>query len=112
MEALRDRHHLFFERHDYRQKPLAVLRRLVVADSVDRAWHKELHANVGPPPMPSRPLAHNILNHLEEHAYTQPLDNAFTTVDYLVKVGSPDTLAIAENLQAQLAYLVRGYDES
>jgi len=111
MSPERNTHHAFWERHDYRQKPLSHLRGLVLARNVLVVNHNELHANVAPPPMPSRPLAHNIVNYLEDKRFYQPLDAMFYTMDYLQKVGNPETLAIAENLERQIGYLAgEGYE--
>lgn len=110
MEPLND-HHFWFEQRNYRSKPLSYLRGLVIAKNVQVVWHNELHANVPPPPIPSRPLAYNLINHIEEHTYSQPLDTAFSTIDYLVKVGNHETIPIAENMTLQISYLIRGYDE-
>jgi len=102
----RNTHHAFWERHDYRQKPLSLLRGLVVARNVLVVAHKELHANLAPPPMPTRPLAHNIVNYLEDKRFSQPLDVMFHTVDYLHKVANSETLVLASHLEQQLGYLV------
>lgn len=109
MERLTNTHHFVWERHAYAGKPYNALRQALKAE-VNIIWHKDLHANLDPPIKPSRPLTYNILNHLEEHAYSQPLDNAFSAIDYLVKVGNPETIPIAENLALQMSYLIRGYD--
>lgn len=95
-----------YPRVEYRSKPFAVLR-ASLSEIVDISWHNELHANLPTPPKPSRPLAHNILNHLEEHQYSQPFDNVFSTVDYLTKVGNHETIPLAEHLIAQLGYVAR-----
>lgn len=104
----RNSHHIFWERRDYRSKPFNALRQLVVAKNVLIVQHDELHANLDPPEKPSRPLVWNILNHLEEHDYRQPLDNVFATMDYLQQVGNPETLVLADHIQQQLGYIAGG----
>lgn len=99
-------HHFSWERTDYFGKPYNALR-LALKEEVQIVWHNDLHANLGPPPKPSRPLTYNILNHLEEHAYSQPFDNVFATVDYLQKVANPESLMLADHLIAQLGYVAR-----
>lgn len=106
MSLERNTHHFLFERHDYRQKPYAQLRQLVVAKNVLVVKHNELHANIGPPPKPDRPLAYNLLNYLESERATQPFDEAFLCIDYLMKVANPDSLALAEHLSEQIGYLI------
>lgn len=102
----RNTHHAFWERHDYAGKPYNALRQALKAE-VQIDAHRNLHAELMPPPKPSRPLTYNILNHLEEHQYSQPFDNIFTAVDYLVKVGNPESLALSEHLIQQLGYVAR-----
>lgn len=106
MERLTNRHHFLWERRDYVSKPYVVLR-ATLSETVNVYLHNDLHANLAPPPKPSRSLVYNILNHLEEHQYSQPFDNVFSTVDYLTKVGSHETIPLAEHLIAQLGYVAR-----
>ncbi len=106
MERLTNTHHFMYERHDYAGKPYNALRQALKAE-VNIIWHSELHANLDAPMKPSRPLTYNILNHLEEHAYSQPFDNVFTTVDYLQKVGNPECIELSNHLIAQLGYVAR-----
>ena len=106
MERQTNIHHFVWERHDYAGKPYNALRQALKAE-VNIIWHKDLHANLDPPIKPSRPLTFNILNHLEEHAYSQPFDNVFTTVDYLTQVANPESLMLADHLIAQLGYVAR-----
>lgn len=95
-----------YPRVEYRSRPYSVLR-ATLSEIVDINWHGDLHANLSAPPKPSRPLTYNILNHLEEHQYSQPFDNVFSTVDYLTKVGNHETIPLAEHLIAQLGYVAR-----
>lgn len=95
-----------YERHAYTGKPYNALRQALKSE-VRIVWHEELHANLDPPIKPSRPLTYNILNHLEEHQYSQPFDNVFTTVDYLTQVANPESLMLADHLIAQLGYVAR-----
>lgn len=81
-----------------------------MAKSVLVVPHNDLHANVPPPIQPSRPLAHGILNHLEQAELVHPLDAAFETVSYLHQVGNAETMMLAENLTEQLGYLVGSYE--
>lgn len=106
MERLTNRHHFLYEASQYRGTPFHIAR-VALSEIVDISWHNELHANMPPPPKPSRPLVYNILNHLEEHQYSQPFDNVFSTVDYLTKVGNHETIPLAEHLIAQLGYVAR-----
>lgn len=109
MERLRPEkniHHFMYERHAYTGKPYNALRQALKSE-VRIVWHEELHANLDPPIKPSRPLTYNILNHLEEHQYSQPFDNIFTTVDYLTQVANPESLMLADHLIAQLGYVAR-----
>jgi hypothetical protein len=106
MERTTNTHHFLWERHAYAGKPYNALRQALKAE-VQIVWHRELHADLDEPIKPSRPLAYNILNHLEEHHYSQPFDNIFTTVDYLQQVGNPETLMLADHLIAQLGYVAR-----
>ncbi len=97
-------HHFLFERKRYSGKPFNALRQALTAE-VQIEWHKELHANLGQPPKPTRPLAHNILNNLDGQRLTQPFDNVFATVDYLQRVGNTETIPLAEHLLLQLGYV-------
>lgn len=110
MEQLRNTHHFFYERGWYRQRPLNHLRSLVVARSVLIVPHNDLHANMSPPPTPSRNLAHNLINHLSQATFHHPLDAAFETVDYLMTIKTPESLPIAENIGEQIGYLVGSYE--
>lgn len=110
MERVRNDHHLFYERKWYHQRPLNHLRNLVVARSVLIVPHNELHANMPPPPLPSKNLAHNILNHLYQQTFNHPLDVVFETVDYLTTIKTPESLPLAEHLTEQLNYLVSSYE--
>lgn len=110
MEVLRDNHHFFYNRADCHQRPLNLLRGLVIARSVLVVAHKELHANLPPPPLPNRPLAHNIVNHLSQQTFRHPLDAAFETVDYLMTIKTPESLPLAEHIGEQIGYLVGSYE--
>lgn len=110
MEKRTNLHHFVWNRSAYHGKPFNALRQ-ALKEEVVIEWHQDLHANLGPPPKPSRPLTHNILNHLEEHHYSQPFDNVFATVDYLQQVGSPETIPLANHLIEQLGYVAgRNYE--
>lgn len=106
----RDTHHLFWERHDYHQRPLNLLRGLVVARNVLIQPHRDLHAELDSPPRPHAPLAHNIINHLSNQVFHHPLDPAFETVEYLFQVASPEALELGDHLSRQLNYLVGSYE--
>ena len=110
MERLRNDHHFFYERRWYHQRPLNLLRSFVVARSVLIVPHNDLHANMSPPPMPSKNLAHNILNHLQDQTFRHPLDAAFETVDYLATIKTPESLPLAEHIGEQIGYLVGSYE--
>lgn len=110
MERQRNDHHLFWERRHYKQRPLEKLRGLVVARNVLIQPHRELHADMGPPIQPSRPLAHGIINHLAQVELVHPLDAAFETVDFLHRVGNAETIILADHLTEQLNYLVGSYE--
>ena len=95
-----------FPRVEYHKKPLNHLRGILIARSVLVVQHRELHANVEPPPRPDAPLAHNIVDYLSDQRFNQPFDEIFMTMDYLQKIGRPDTIAIAENLGRQVGHLM------
>ena len=107
----RNDHHFWYPRNDYHGKPFNHLRGLVIAKSVLIEPHRELHANLDPPPRPNAPLAHNIVDYLSDQRFNQPLDSAFHVIDYCVKVGNPETLAIAEHIGQQIGYLIGGVYE-
>lgn len=110
MEAQRNNHHFFWERRHYRQRPLEKLRGLVVAKNVLVQPHNELHSDLEPPIMPSRPLAHGIINHLAKVELVHPLDSAFETLSYLHSVGNAETIILADHFTEQLNYLVGSYE--
>lgn len=63
MERLTNVHHFMYERHAYAGKPYNALRQALKAE-VQIDAHRNLHAELMPPPKPSRPLTYNILNQL------------------------------------------------
>ena len=105
---MENRHHFLFERRDYGGKPFYLLRNLLSAE-VEVQAHNDLHANVQPPERPSRPLAWNMLHHLDEQPYTG-LELVFSAVDYLKQVGNPETIGLASNFLQQLNYVAVGHE--
>ena len=110
MERERNNHHFIYEKRWCRQRPLNHLRNLIVARSVLIVPHNDLHANMPPPPLPSNPLAHNIINHLTQQTFKHPLDVAFETVDYLMTIKTSESLPLAEHIGEQIGYLVSSYE--
>jgi len=106
----RNNHHPFYNRADFRGKPLQTLRKLTVAKNVLIVPHNDLHGELPPPPMPSRPLAFNIVRYIENETDPHPLAKIFSTVEYLQAIRTPEAVPIAEHLNAQLNYLVGSYE--
>lgn len=107
----RNNHHPLWERRDVDTRELKHLGGLLLMRDVLVVWHNDLHANMPPPVLPEKPLTHNLISHIEAHRYSQGFDNMFTAVDYLRKVGNPDTIMLAEHFTEQLRYLTGEHSE-
>lgn len=114
MESLDvDNHHVFWQRKWYRtplEKVLRSHRGLVVP--LHRGVHKELHAEVLPPPKPKSFLIMGALEFLESVPITT-LDNPPELCTALSEhfLGQDGKMAqkIGENLVAQQVYIAEGY---
>jgi len=107
----RNRHHLLYPKRQYRglQKELRQHPGLVIPG----VWipiHKQLHAELLPPPKPSHDLTTDLLNNLNNRSLTAPLDGLKYTVEHLTNIEREDTQKLATHLLKQLGYLVLGVE--
>lgn len=69
-EMTHNSHHVFFEKRNYKTPIEQRVRNLgafvIYTDIVD---HRELHANVPPPPKPDHEQLHDLYNFMQEHTY-------------------------------------------
>ena len=99
---MENRHHSFWMRRNYKTPLERAFRNhhgLVIPTDVD--LHKELHAHMSPPPKPNRDLMIGIINNLEDHHLTHPLDGLLFTIDYVEDRNE----RLTNHLVTQLGYL-------
>lgn len=101
----RNDHHFLWEKSRYHGNPLNTLRGMLVAREVLVVRHNDLHAALAPPPLPSRPLAHNMIDHLKQRPAEGQFDAAFNAMEYLQQVATYEALGLAEHFEEQLRRL-------
>lgn len=100
-------HHLAWQRRDYRT-PLERQYRYhkgMVVPNVPNVDHKELHANIPPPPKPTVELMSGALIRLSETDLILPLDGLFAVSGYMFERDTRLSVKIGEHLIRQAGYL-------
>lgn len=104
----RNNHHVFFERRDYKTPTERRVRNLgafiIRANAVD---HRELHANVPPPPKPDHDQLCDLYNFMQERIYdVEELDGLEWGI---VWANDRRLYLLEENLEDQWNYLSGAY---
>jgi len=100
-------HHFLWERAWYKTHHEKMLRRLVTVETV---WepHKELHAQMKPPPKPDIGITLTLIDYFNEQGeLTEPAP--LYAVDRLLRLGSGEAVELADHFITQLAHLGIGY---
>lgn len=99
-------HHLFWMRRDYKDSVGRTFRNqkgLMIPTPVD--LHRNLHANLSPPPKPRRDLMLGAISVLSDYSGSDRLYGLNSMIDYFDSKSQPEAPRIAEHLIEQLGYL-------
>jgi len=107
-------HHTFYNRAWYRTPILRILRQHpLVITTMDVGVHKELHANVPPPPRPSPDIAIGavcLLDELKESDTKDPVLVHMTLAEHLLTQDNKLAHRIGRNILLQTGYIGEGYE--
>lgn len=103
------RHHISWRRADYRTPLERQYRnhRGLIVPNVPNPDHRELHANIAPPPKPTQDLMAGALARLYQTELLLPLDGAFAVAEYMFERDTKLSNKIGEHLLSQIAFLDR-----
>jgi hypothetical protein len=100
-------HHLAWQRRDYRtplEKQYRNHRGMLIPD-VPNPEHRDLHANIPPPPKPNRELMAGAIVRLSTTDLILPLDGLFAVTEYMFERDTRLSCKIGEHLLKQAGYL-------